>query len=219
MIAAALGIRRYETTESLEIWSELKTLTFGVRIDQPGELTRDWQTAHTFDGKVAFTSTRFYLTDAVFLAGLEGDEALLIKIDNALKTPIFPLFLGRRSCPPELPVSLGIKIGLPLEKTLSEEPWQAKQWYRKKMSELVALEIVRDATLDEDSGDFLRDIPLTFNQEYRQYTFRSVMRNRHGVEIKNEASRFSPDNLAAYEIPTAHDPFNEVEVEDVSIPS
>jgi CRISPR system Cascade subunit CasD len=46
-------------------------------------------------------SRRAYLADAVFLAGLEGeDEALLARIHAALRDPVWPLSLGRKSYVP-----------------------------------------------------------------------------------------------------------------------
>ena len=50
---------------------------------------------------------RHYLQDAVFLVGLESeDTALLQELETALKHPVYPLYLGRRSCPPTLPLCL-----------------------------------------------------------------------------------------------------------------
>jgi CRISPR system Cascade subunit CasD len=50
--------------------SDLAALRFGVRIDQPGTRLRDFQTAHHQDsGKAMPLSDRFYLADAVFVAG------------------------------------------------------------------------------------------------------------------------------------------------------
>ena len=43
-----------------------------------------------------------------------------------------PLFLGRRSCPPEAGMVLGIR-DLPLETALEEEPWQGPEWKKEKM--------------------------------------------------------------------------------------
>ena len=65
---------------------------------------------------------RYYLADAIFLAGLESeDEALLQQIADALRHPVYPLFLGRRSCPPTLPLCLGIRQNT-LEEALQAEP-------------------------------------------------------------------------------------------------
>lgn len=74
----------------------------GVRVDQPGELLRDYHTAHPAKG-TGYITNRYYLADAVFVVGLESeDTALLQKLEQALRAPAFPLFLGaapaRRRC-------------------------------------------------------------------------------------------------------------------------
>ena len=59
-------------------------------------------------GKAPYVTYRHYLQDAVFLVGLESeDTALLQELETALKHPVYPLYLGRRSCPPTLPLCLG----------------------------------------------------------------------------------------------------------------
>lgn len=99
MLAAALGIRRNEP----EKLRELNALRIGVRIDRAGKLLRDYQTVQAKD---PYVTSRYYLSDAVFLVGLEGERELLERIEFALSHPVFPLFLGRRSCPPTLPIVL-----------------------------------------------------------------------------------------------------------------
>jgi CRISPR system Cascade subunit CasD len=56
-------------------------------------------------------SPRYYLSDAAFLVGLEGkDQSLLERIHQALRVPVWPLSLGRKSfvpgSPPYLPDAL-----------------------------------------------------------------------------------------------------------------
>ena len=118
MLAAAAGRRRTDPIE------DLLTLRFGVRKDQPGRVIRDYHTAHPAREKHTTLSERYYLADAVFLAGLEGDEGLVSGLDDALRHPVFPLYLGRRSCPPAQPVSLGLREG-GLLAALEAEPWIA----------------------------------------------------------------------------------------------
>ena len=126
MVAAAVGRRRTDPIE------DLLALRFGVRKDQPGRVIRDFHTARTLDGKESMPlSNRYYLADAVFLAGIEGDRPLLEGIDEALQHPAFPLYLGRRSCPPTHPVSLGLREATLLD-ALRAEPWLASPWFRKQ---------------------------------------------------------------------------------------
>lgn len=108
LVCAALGRDRAEPVD------DLAQLKMGVRIDREGLLMRDYQTATGVifaAGKVdmgrTVISPRFYLADAVFLAGLEGDDrALLERIHAALRAPCWPLALGRKSFPPGEPLWL-----------------------------------------------------------------------------------------------------------------
>ena len=75
LLAAALGIRRNEDISSLN------KLRLGVRTDQEGRLLKDFHTAHS--EKNSYITTRYYLSDAIFLVGLEcGDEIFLRKLDG-----------------------------------------------------------------------------------------------------------------------------------------
>jgi CRISPR system Cascade subunit CasD len=135
------------------------------------------------------------------LAGLEGDGHLLEEIDAALHNPYFPLFLGRRACPPSGKLSLGIKKGVSLADALQEE-WQASDWYKKRSAAEVLLEIIRDALPDEANAFAERDLPLSFEQVYRRYTFRSVASGF--VKIANPCAWPRPEK------PTGHDALAEV---------
>lgn len=168
LLAAALGIRRTDG-EGLE---RLRSLRFGVRVDQEGMLLRDYHTAK--NEKTAYVTNRYYLSDAVFLAALEGDEGLLIEIENALHNPVFPLFLGRRACPPEGRISLGIRSGKTLIDALQEEPWLVSEWQKRKIRSGTRLRILIDAPEREDDAFYQRDIPLSFDQSHRRFGFRRV---------------------------------------------
>ena len=97
LLAAALGLRRDEREALLR----LTGLRFGVRVEREGQLLVDYHTAKTQDEKTSYVTYRHYLQDAVFLAGIESeDAALLQQLQQALLHPAFPLYLGRRCCPP-----------------------------------------------------------------------------------------------------------------------
>ena len=118
LLAAALGLRRDES----EGLARLTGLRFGVRVEREGQLLVDYHTVKTQDEKNSYVTYRHYLQDAVFLAGLESeDAALLQQLQDALQHPAFPLYLGRRSCPPALPLCLGLRQGS-LQETLQTEP-------------------------------------------------------------------------------------------------
>jgi CRISPR system Cascade subunit CasD len=134
LVCAALGRGRSEAVD------DLAALRMGVRIDREGVLRYDYQTAQrVLTANVILdrppekrpaadfedaTSRRYYIADAVFLAGLEGsDTRLLASIHEALQSPRWPLYLGRKSYVPSQPVWLqdGLK-DFSLEETLRGYP-------------------------------------------------------------------------------------------------
>lgn len=170
LIAAAQGRRRTDPIE------DLTHLVYGVRTEQPGRLIRDFQTARSLDGaRTMPLSYRYYLADAVFLAGLEADAALLEGIHEAVNSPAFPLYLGRRSCPPTGIVSLGIRHGS-LVDVLRQEKWHASEHHQKRTrTNRVWLPFVRDALAPDERGDIIRDLPLSFDPERRDYDWRTIV--------------------------------------------
>jgi len=187
MIAAALGRKRHEDV------TDLFGLRFGVRVDREGTLVRDFHTARR--DRVAYVTYRYYVADAVFLVGLQGTEGELRIIDDALHRPAYPLFLGRRCCPPEGRISLGIRSGKPLLNALLEEPMLTAE----KVGSHVR--IVYDSASDEPFAYLQRDLPLSFSSEHRKYGFRRVSE----TTIKNGA-----DERHSAESVTDHDPFMEL---------
>lgn len=183
LLAAADGRRRTEPIE------DLAALTFGVRVDQPGQLQRDFQTAINWaTGKSMPLSYRYYLADAVFVAGVEGDAGLLGALADALEDPVFPLYLGRRSCPTTGRVSLGLREDS-LEDALRAEPWQAAAWHRRTQPTEVELELVIDAEPGaSDAVETRRDVPLSYSPERREYGWREVA-HRPPVSVTNELGR------------------------------
>ncbi|WP_447040481.1 type I-E CRISPR-associated protein Cas5/CasD [Streptomyces sp. DSM 118878] len=178
LLAAARGIERGDDTRL----APLAALRFGVRIDQPGTRIRDFHTAHhAVSGKSMPLSERFYLADAVFVAALEGPPALLAELDQAVRTPVYPPFLGRRSCPPALPLELGLHDAT-LESVLEQVPWQASAWYRRAHDTDPAahqqgrLTVLREAAAGEQhSSDLLRDQPVSFSAAHRRHALRTVI--------------------------------------------
>lgn len=172
LLAAAQGRRRTDPVE------DLAGLRFGVRIDQPGRLVRDFQTARSLDGRQTMPlSYRFYLADAVFLAAVEGDGVLLEVLAEALRRPVFPLYLGRRSCPPAGPLLPKLLDGT-VEEALAAEPWAARAWYRRSSAVTslpeVHVETVIDCTPGTAKAVTVRDQPISFDPERREYGWRTV---------------------------------------------
>ena len=190
LLAAALGLRRDET----EPLTRLAQLRFGVRVEREGQLLVDYHTANREEdrkkGKAPYVTYRHYLEDAVFLVGLESeDTALLQELAEALTHPVFPLYLGRRACPPTLPLCLGLREQ-GLVEALQAEPALCPSGPRPTR-------IVADAAPQEPGVVLQRDVPLSYDQRHRQYGYRSAR------EISLRQPAGAPE-------PTAHDPFCEL---------
>ena len=192
LIAAAQGRRR---TDEIE---DLLQLKFAIRIDQPGTMVRDFQTAIPAKGKPLPLSYRFYLGDAIFLALLEAETELLEGIADSIRNPTFPLYLGRRACPPAGPLVIGLRDA-PIEDILRTEPWQAARWHRRKLGDPaeIALMTVVDCDPRDAEAETLHDNPISFDPQRREYRWRSVLR-RQEILINRVVQRPSD----------SHDPMN-----------
>ncbi|MFF9497173.1 type I-E CRISPR-associated protein Cas5/CasD [Streptomyces flaveolus] len=201
LLAAAAGIERVDDTRL----APLAALRFGTRIDQPGMRVRDFHTAHHGDtGASMPLSERYYLADAVFVAAVEGDHALLTGLHDALHTPAYPPYLGRRSCPPSEPVVLGLHEDARLEDVLASVPWQASAWYRRRHRTPQTLTVLRETTTDEAArtADVLRDQPVSFDAAHRRHALRTVVTATVPTPIPADGG--SPKN--------SHDPFAALDV-------
>jgi CRISPR system Cascade subunit CasD len=156
LLAAAMGIDR-------ENWTDLEPLThlkMAIRHDRVGVPKSDYQTAgcastdtiikadHTLS-KDGVVSQRYYLADAAFLVAFEGDyRMLLANAHAALRNPVWPLFLGRKSYLPSEPV--WIENGLqddPMLDVFKRWPWIAtkRKWEDPPEKLLVSFESYGDS--------------------------------------------------------------------------
>ena len=112
LIACAMGLTRGDG----RIPEMFNRLQMGVRADRPGTMMVDFQTVtgergYLFCagggkrvGEPTLLTPRQYLEDACFTVILAGDEALLAECAEALKSPRWQTYLGRKSCVPTRPV-------------------------------------------------------------------------------------------------------------------
>jgi CRISPR system Cascade subunit CasD len=117
-------------------------------------------------------STRYYLADAAFLVGLEGDKALLTEIHAALKDPHWMLFLGRKACPPSLPVYIPADAwdwAADMRTVFRNYPWLGTlPWQYRKLGRVRIV-------FDDDNGPQVRhDHPISFEKGKRQFAPRRV---------------------------------------------
>lgn len=163
MLAAALGRSREDSIE------DLTQLKFGVRVDRQGEIISDLQITDMINYNLNL-SHRQYLSDAIFLVGFESENVgFLSSIASALQAPVYPLFLGRRSCPPSIPLVLGIREK-GLYQALIDEPWLLPTWQKKRVYRDVRLRILMDA--DKKTPAVKRDVPLSYSMEHQEYGYR-----------------------------------------------
>lgn len=164
MIAAGLGCSRNDE----EMLSQLNKLEFAVRVDQTGQILRDYHTAKKYkpngDLDRTYVTNRYYLQDAVFLVALSSDDDELIEtVIDAVKRPYFQQFLGRRALPPTADLFQGVVDGNAIT-VLKEYPWQAAEWYRKRHHEKI--HIYADATLIPEEATRIRnDEAKSFSQK------------------------------------------------------
>jgi CRISPR system Cascade subunit CasD len=128
LIAAALGIAEKDDEKHLELYNSYK---FGVLVNTPGQLLSDFHTVarpskdylnkhkkpfatrrdelliDRTEQRTALTRRQYY-TDALYtiaICPISNDvQYTLEDIQAALLRPTFALYLGRKSCPPDIPI-------------------------------------------------------------------------------------------------------------------
>lgn len=172
LVGCALGMARDDAQQL----GRLRQLRMAVRVDRPGRAMRDLHTvgAGTFRGRAhgmwglkdkTVVTQRYYLVDAAFTVALaHDDDAFVEQIAGALSDPVWPLFLGRRSCVPSEPVLLGLVEG-GAEQALLRAPLARGAASR--------LRLVADVATGE-VGMQRADDPVSFTSADRQFAFRNV---------------------------------------------
>lgn len=177
LLCAAMGTDRDDAGRMLPI----AALRMGVRADREGLVKCDYHTAGKggylkangdIEGKLLIVSHRYYLADAAFLVGMEGDNTLLAQLQHALRHPVWPLFLGRKAFVPGEPVALkddeALHPGDDLEKALRAHPR-----LRPKRDKWEA-DNVR-VVIEDERGEATRpDQPLSFSKGARKFGLRRV---------------------------------------------
>jgi CRISPR system Cascade subunit CasD len=167
LLCAALGRDRSQPVD------DLVALIMGVRVDREGLLKNDFQTVQnvvvaTGEEWEDQISNRHYLSDAVFLVGFEGNIELLRRLHAALANPVWPLFLGRKSYVPSLPLYLkeGLREGSDLRTALLEFPLL----YHPKNEEKIRF-VLESQTVTYESR---MDSPVSFTLDRREFQERFV---------------------------------------------
>ena len=192
MLCAALGVTRAETQESR--LPELAELRMGVRIDVPGYRWGDYHTVgagmemriadpEKYTKPGAMLTRREYLCDASFLVALQGNSPLIQELAEALKTPRWTLYLGRKCCPPSRPLLEQAPAAHPdLLLALESVPWR-RRLERDTTPETLEYLVDWFPTPDQpeapDDAEVWYDVPLTFEPPSHRPRF--VLRGQFSV--------------------------------------
>lgn len=135
LLACALGLSADDDLRALA-----KQVRLGVRCDKSGTPLVDYHTVGggyetpallTAEGKPKKSSGkphteqtwRHYLCDASFLVAVQADDPVLIaRLAEAVQSPHWPIFLGRKSCPLSRPPFVGVGDYRALEEALQSLP-------------------------------------------------------------------------------------------------
>ena len=186
LFASAQGMRRGESL------SRYDPLRLTVRVDRPGITLSDF---HTVGGGRARNGTvltaeggrrspatativtrRHYLSDAVFVVAVEGEDEVLQPLAAALAKPHWQPYLGRRSCPPDQPLLLRAGAGDPVGDLATKVP--VPRHLRRDPDGGVhpgELDFVFEGARDDATVmTELADVPDSFARLDRRYRTRAV---------------------------------------------
>ena len=121
LLACALGWHQDDDLHNLS-----SKIRMGVRCDKPGTRLVDFHTVGggykesmllTAEGKPKYIpgsktphtepTYRAYLSDASFFVAIQADDPTIAQLETAIQNPVWPFYLGRKSCPPATPVFAG----------------------------------------------------------------------------------------------------------------
>lgn len=176
-VCAALGWGREHDLTAFD------NLTMGVRVDRAGRVMVDYHTAQSVTragGGTADTvvSRRYYLADACFTVGIYAscveDAGFLRNMEAALRSPHWPLYLGRRSFPVVNPPCL-------LETAIHAEELEAalrtRDLVRTGDREFDSPRVLWLETPFTSTGIIRNDVPKSFAIHVRRYELRSLRRD------------------------------------------
>ena len=186
LISASKGFRRDDVSNL----NRLNELDFAIRVDQNGNLMKDYHIARKYkkngDFERTYVTNRYYLEDAIFTVAISHEDDIFVdEILHALKKPYFQTYMGRRALPLSYDFILDITEKGTID-SLRSLDWQASDWFKKKYKneEKVALELYADSDLLEDiKGNLRKDRVLSFSQKDRKFGFR--YESRIWVHVEN----------------------------------
>ena len=230
MVAAAFGYRR--STDCDEEIVKLNDLDFAVRIDQQGNLLRDYHIAakYKYNGNFEknYVTNRYYLEDAIFLVAIGSDnEKLIDSINNALRSPYFQSSLGRRSLPPTADFILGVEDCGVIQALLTYE-WLARK-AGKNQVQVSKLSMLSQSSNESCNAGFISlyaDSDLVYKAEcelakdntctYKIQSYVRKLRKDYVNSFSNKERKFGFRYESKMEIPIEKISHNNLDSEDIS---
>ncbi|MCG3173123.1 MAG: hypothetical protein GMKNLPBB_01301 [Myxococcota bacterium] len=213
LVCCAMGLSREQARQRLP---ELNALSMGVRVDRRGALWWDYHTVGAGTGmttaggdvrtgaKGTLITRREYLADASFLVALQGDAKWIQKVAEAVAAPKWPVFLGRKSCPPSVPV-----LARPgkdeswtnpashddLNTALKFIPWRPRykdddKPRNRKVQTLVEWRRASENDVAPDDAEVWYDAPVCFDPPVHEPRF--VLRGEVGVTVGDPVQEYTP---------------------------
>ncbi len=154
-------------------------IEIGVRADRFGVPLTDYHTIVTgvlsasggqkggSETPGTVVSSRDYLCDAAFLVAIRADPDVISRCAAALREPVWPPYLGRKSCPPARPLLDGVGDYVSLQTAL--EAWPRLVPARKESDTLTA-------ELPAPYGQGMRRKDELSSRQRRTWGVRSVRR-------------------------------------------
>ncbi len=175
LLGCCLGYKRGD--EQLRELSE--SIHLAVRADRSGRPLWDYQTVQNPGGKIlnsmgkprgeTIITPKQYLQNAAFQVFIYGNDDLLHKCYDAMQHPQWPIYLGRRSCIPALPIIPRIVEYPSIVEALEHYFDEAI----KDRSDLMECEIEM-SNVDSSSGRLASKMDEVIRADLNQYAERSI---------------------------------------------
>jgi len=188
----------------------------GVRIDRRGMRWWDYHTVGAGTGmttagghlktgsKGTLITRREYLADASFLVALRGDTQLIREIAEALALPKWPVFLGRKSCPPSIPVLARPRESEgwtnpaahdDLKAALGAIPWHPRYEddatpQNGMVEVLVEWRPAAEGDVAPNEAEVWYDVPICFDPQVHEPRF--VLRSEVKVTVGDPTQQYTP---------------------------
>lgn len=186
LLGCCMGIERTDTGALVK----LKNLRFTIRVDNPGDITNDFHTSHIRDyatgdisGNALFAENRDYLQNAVFMVAINGEDNIIDTIAEALKSPQWAPYLGRKDCVPDKQLFHGVYDNDDVIDVFKDIPLQSKYW-EKKHPQKEYVPLIGDGI--DGIPTEKNDEPESFDLRERKYSVHSFKRGKFILPKKEE---------------------------------